>query len=190
MPNHQRVKLRFAERDGLATATAFTAIRFNPNAAYDVNPTLGSTATVGFSEWAAFYNYYRVLAFDYTVDFINNDSTMGATVYALPTNTDPGTTGVVTYLENPLAKYKTISAKGGLDKTSIRGSHTVAQIVGSNAPNFEDNYRSLVTTVPTDLIWLEIGAQSATGAQFASSVYFVITIDMYTDFYDRKILST
>lgn len=168
-------------------ANILAMVRFTPNGTFDVDPTLGSTTTPGFTEWAAFYNYYRVIKVAYDIEVANNE-TFPLRVYTILTNTDPGTIGNPQFSGNPLAKTALISGKGGMDRCRLRDLKQVSQVVGSQAPETEDNFRAAVTTNPVDVIHLGIGCFNPGSAFVPNGVAVVGVIRMFIRFYDPKTL--
>lgn len=160
--------------------------RFNPNAAFDVDPTLGSTSTPGFAEMAQLYAFYRVVKTMYIAEISNTDA-LPVYAYAYLSNTDPGTAMPYTVIGNPLAKGMLLSAGGGgKDTCVLKDSQTIATILGSNEVETDPLYRALVTTVPADVAWLCIGVHTPGGvAIVANAVNVVIRIFMLTRFFDR-----
>jgi len=184
------IKLNYSFNKLLTAAgSAVVAVRFNPNAAYDVDPTLGSTSTPGFAEWAAIYNFYRVVAFSYDAEFVNNEA-FPVICWSFASNTDPTTAATSIITSNPLTKTGILSSKTGNDRHKVRGRHMISGIVGTDAVEYEDNYRALTNAVPADLVWLAFGLHSATGANLTLGAVLWGNITMFVRFYDRKILSS
>lgn len=166
-----------------------TMVRFAPNSAYDVDPTLGSTATPFFNEYASIYSYYRVIKVTYDVTVVNNEA-FPLRCYSMFANTDPGTIGHYALAGNPLVREGVVSAKGGMDRVRLRGSSTVSAVVGTKGVEMEDNFRAAVTASPVDLIWLGFGARSpGSGVAYylANGVTVAGCIKMYVRFYDVKV---
>jgi hypothetical protein len=168
-------------------SAATVSRRFNPNAVYDVDPTLGSTSVPGFAELAQLYNFYRVVHTSYRVEIANTDA-LPIVGYVYLSNSDPGTSlPYANALANPLGVWKTLSAGGGgKDTLTLKDSQTVATILGSNEVEVGEQYRALVTAVPADLLWLTVGVHSISGtALTANAVNVVVAIKMVTRFFDR-----
>jgi len=181
------VKLTFVTSKSLATGTNVSSVRFTPNSAYDVDPVLGSTSTPGFSEWATLYGFYRVVAFSYKVDFVNTETTRSCAVYTVATNADPGTSLSYIAGANPMSKMTVLAPLSGQNRASLSGSHKVADILGSDAPETADSYRATVAASPADLVWLGCGAQTLSGNSFTTgNVEVLISITMFVRFYDRS----
>lgn len=179
------VRLRFRNTNSISGAGPLYVKAFTPNAAYDVDPALGSTETYGFDEYAALYSYYRVVSYSYTLRAAANASTAGSVnVYVLNTNTQISGSRFDLYSTNPYCTTKFMTAYGNGSSIVIKGRHTVSQIVGSRAPETEDNYRALTTSVPADLTWLTIAFESLSGSNVA--VDYILDVTMTVRFYGRE----
>jgi hypothetical protein len=175
----------------LATSSGASNIlirRYNPNSIWQPEAG-GSTGVVpAYSEWAAFFGFYRVVGYEYTVTVTNKEA-FDVQTYIINSNNDPGTTAPATLTSNPLCKWKMISAKGGLDKVSYSHKYNLEQILGTDTCYTADSYRSLIGASPADIVWLGIGAQSLTGANLTNGVDIALTIVMRTVMYDRLLLT-
>lgn len=175
-----------------AAGASATNVRYRPTAAFDVDPIVGSTSTPGFAEWAAFYRYYRVHAFAYKVQFTNAD-TESMTVYCLPMNTDPLPNAAFStasqFVCQPYAKVKQVSGAGGMDRAFISGYVNCKKLVGSKTFNYDDNYSSIVNTIPTNNIYLAVGALSQRVAM-TNGMNFWFRVTMYVEFYERVPLTS
>lgn len=163
--------------------------RWCPNAAYDLDPILASTAMPGFAEWAAFYSFYRVVAYSYVLEVVNAQP-FPLTAYVINSNNDPGTGGT------NFEAYSTANfgVRAVLPPVGTAGAKHVfkkririAKIIGSEAAETDDNYRGLVTGIPADLIWLAIGLRtnSATNLLTAAGVYCQLALQCEIKFYGR-----
>jgi len=156
--------------------------RFRPNALYDVDPILGSTTVPNFVEISSLYIYNRVIAVNYDISVCNNE-TFPLNAYIIFSNSDPGTLGHIQLQGNRLCRQKMISAKGGMDRCTLKGGSTVSNIVGTNIES-EDNYRGTSSAVPVDNIWLGIGAYSPSLAFLPNGITMSGTIKMRVRFFD------
>jgi len=180
------VSLRFRSINNVSGAGPFFSKAFVPNAAYDVDPALGSTETLGFDEYAALYTYYRVISYSYVLQVTSNSATSDpVTVYVLNTNIAVTGSRYDLYSTNPYCQTKVLTPYGVHDNIVFRGKHSVSQILGSRVPETDDNYRALTTGVPSDLVFLTLGFESLA----SSNVAFQYILDIWMDvrFYGREI---
>lgn len=160
---------------------------FTPNGAYDVDPALGSTETLGFDEYAALYSYYRVISYSYKLQVASNSTTGDSiTVYALNTNTAfSGSPNLSLFATTTNCQTKMLAPYGNHSVIMMSGRHLISQILGSKAAETEDNFRAQTTENPADLIWLTIGFESGASTNCACS--WILDITMNTRFYGREV---
>lgn len=185
-PDELDVRLMYRTASGLSSGVSGLAAKaFHSNAAFDVDPSLGSTETYGFDEYAALYTYYRVIGYSYQVTIVNSTATP-ILAYVLNTNVDPTAVGTAFYLysTNPHCQSKLISNVSP-NMHTFRGRHTVAQITGTPAVETADTYRALVTAIPSDLTWLTLGVESIGGSTVSS--IFDLKLIMHVRFYSREV---
>lgn len=189
-PDELDVKLMYRRTEPLSNGSGGSASKgFHSNGAYDVDPSLSSTETYGFDEYAALYTYYRVIGYSYEATFVNQASVEDAKpmmAYVLNTNVDPSISGnsYGAYSTNPHCRSKLISYLSP-NMHTFRGSHTIAQITGTSACETADSFRALVSTIPSDLTWFTIAVESIGGATVTSTVD--VKLIMHVRFYSRDV---
>jgi len=187
VPDEMDVVLAYPGNGIIFAAAQTSAKRWTPNAPYDVDPTLGSTSTPGFSEWAGFYSYVRCEKYEIEATVVNLD-TSALDVYFVHSNTDPGTVGT-NYQQYATAAFgKTIglSPKGGMDRATYRQKVNVGALVGGVDVSTDDSFRALTSTTPADLVYFGIGAQTMTGGNMVTGLGYTFNIRMWCKFYGRK----
>jgi hypothetical protein len=200
MPSEVDVTLPYSNYFNLTSPATLVATKYlNSNGAYDVDPLLASTATQGFAEWAAFYTYYRVIGYTYDIE-VNNANNIPVIFTILNSNTSLGlSTGIGTsvdlypYSNNPLAQSKLLShAYNTHGYHRFKKSLTILEVVGSAAPETEDNYRGTAAANPVDLTYICMGVTSPEGGTNYPSniVSAVVRLQLHIRFYDRKQLTT
>lgn len=162
-----------------------------PTAPYDPDPALGSGSITGFSELAALYNSYRVLVFRYTWNVVNNES-FPVLVFSFPTYGGITITpaNVIQYSEGPYVRKRILAAKGGMDRAALSHNLSVPQFLGSKYALFDDNWKSLVNTVPALNIFQNFVFQSGTAAPFTSAgISSFLNVIMTVEFFERKAIN-
>jgi len=181
------VKLRYPIRGTLATVGTVIAKRWTPNAAYDVDPVLGSTSTPGFAEYAALYTYYRVEKFKTHVTFSNLDN-LSISLYSVVSNTDPGTAGTNYngYAQSAFGRtFELAPFYSGRGTVTLNQTVPIPQLLGMNMAQ-ADSFRSVTTSIPTDLVYWGFGIYSNAGTNFANGVGYTGYIEMHVRFYSRQ----
>lgn len=181
------MKLMYRKTDKITNGLGGVVSKsFHTNAAYDVDPSVGSTETLGFDEYSQLYSYYRVIGYSYECTVIN-PTDYPILFSALNTNLDPSVSGTnyALYSTNPHCKSKLVSTIGSPNTHTFRGSHKISQIVGSSAPETADSFRSTVSHNPSDLTWFAIAGESIGG----SDITFVYDFKIYLHvrFYGREV---
>jgi len=119
----------------------YANLRFNPTYAYDVDPTLGSTAMPGFTEWGSIYRYYRCRSSTCHVTFANAE-TFNMLTYVCPVNYDPtaNVTPIVFLTSSLLCKKKTIGPLTGNGICTLTKSYSTAAFAGVQDHQVLDGY--------------------------------------------------
>jgi hypothetical protein len=166
------------------------------NAPYDVDPSLGSTATIGMAEFSAAYQRYRVLRYTADVRFINvgifptsvmliHSNTLLSTAGGNATNLEP-------YIGN-LTSQRAVCGHSysGTSERTLKSTHSISQISGALEATTDTTYSSQTSSVPTNLTYLEIGAtiHDPVGSYLVNGVVAVVILKMVTRFYERKNLT-
>jgi len=170
--------------------------RWKLNSAYDVDPTLGSTAVTGFSEASSVYSMYRVLHCNFKVQFTNQEA-FPATLYLVLVGSfvgDPGanSSGSLDWMMNAYSRRQLCSQSGGMDRGTFQKSIDLAKLSGSTSYLTDDSFASLCTTNPATILYGVICADASgtntftTGKGFALSISYTFTVQ----FYGRKFLQT
>jgi hypothetical protein len=179
----KHVRLRDQSAGTVSGAAASVSKRWNPNSAY--TPIVGgsSSATPGFSEWAALYDYYRVMAYKVDIQVVNNEA-IPVTVSLLNLTSDPGTAAALAYSSNRYCWSNVLPAKGGMDKWSHKQPLlTITQLVGSDQPIYDDAYRAPGNASPSIVTWFVLASTSLTGANLTNGISYKIDLEMFVDFF-------
>jgi len=185
VPQEMVVKLAYPVNTIVSGAVTDKSQRWTVNAAYDVDPVLGSTSTPGFAEWAAFYKFYRVIAYTADVQFGNLDAGPRA-VYIINANDDPGTSASG-FIDRPSNEFNEVHYAGHVycDRHRVTRHYQCSKIAGTGAVETDDSYAALASTVPNNKIYFGVGVHSLDGTNLANGVSFIIYLTMTIRFYER-----
>lgn len=165
----------------------YASKRYTPTYAYDVDPTLASTAMPGFSEYAGLYRFYRVRMSNISVCFCNKQDTC-LSVYICPVNSDPGAnaTNVQDYLSNRLSKVCMVSAKGGMDRVTLTDMQTTSEFGGARDAQTVDYYCGPTdgSAAPANNWFWQVGTISAT--PLVNGLQCNVVIDIEVEFFELK----
>lgn len=162
--------------------------RWAPTAAYDVDPTLGSTTVVGFTELASLYGVYRVVR-SHIIFRVANMSLQPVQMILVPLNLDPGSSPslatVDSWFNNPYGKVKLVPYRGG-PTVSMKHSMSTEKLYGTKMVYFDDNFASAVTTIPQNNWYWAIALRSPVAVPAGSDYVIEVDITMDVEFYSRK----
>jgi len=191
MPDEMDVVLGYPLGGQLAAAATTIAKVWTPNAAWDVDPVLGSTSTPGFAEWATLYTYYRVFKYKIELEMCNLDTTP-TSVYFVHTNENPGTVGTsyLDYAAQAYCSHNMVGNSTGFNKLRYRKTINCAKLLGSAALETADSLRSLTNAVPSDLLFFGIGLRSPASTNLTNGCVYSGYIFMTIRFYGRQNILT
>jgi len=159
--------------------------RYRMNSAYDPDPVLGTGAVTGFTEWAAMYTRYRIVAFSYDI-MVANLELFPQLIIVAPSIPDIGAnySRITQMSEVPYGKKSLVSAMGGQDKCLLRDRVDLAKMLGSKTLLWSDNYSSAVTTNPNSQLYFNIGFSSG-GATTTKGLFVSARLQYRILFYAR-----
>lgn len=191
IPNEYDTCLVFTYGSVLSNGSA-TGINkyFLPNAAYDVDPALGSVNTVGFSELASLFGKYRVVEYEYWIEVASSTTAHPLIITVINMNdTVIGVSSLSTYGGNQFAQQKVLSRADGGDPTHLfYGKYRVATIAGTRDVETDDKWVGGSTANPSEVVHLYLGVDGI-GNSLTNGVVYNTRIKMYTRFFDRIALS-
>jgi len=167
---------------------SFVALRYRANSLYDPDPLLGGPSYTGFNEFAAFYEYYRVLSVQFTVEFTNLESNTALTAVIIALNLDPGTTpGSVleSWFNNPLCRHHVVSIRGGQDRGRLSRVYSGKFVTGAAGYMLDDTYRAPVNNNPTNVWYVAFGVFS-NDTVMSSGMSYTLTMNTKVRFEELK----
>jgi len=180
--------------EGIATLNVvppaqYALYRYQPSAAFDPDPLLASASTPGFAEFAAFYSSYRVTVSRIRASYVNPSSALAATTVLIPLNVDPGASSTLatvnSWPDQPYAKSGLVGLMGSPPKV-LSNEMSTERIYGSQMVYFDDNFASLVTTIPNNNWFWAIAVIFPLVPASTVAVSMQYRIEMGVEFYDRK----
>jgi len=179
--------LRFSDFVTLSAGASTAAnVRFAPTFAYDVDPTVGSTAMAGFSEYASMYRFYRVTGSKAKCAFANAQA-FNVAIYLIPENVDPGanysSSVAQQQLANPYCKSSVIGPLTGKGVATLTHSMTTAQYAGAWDHNVFDSYcGSTAGTTPSNNWFWVVGVVGT--ATVSTGINVLVTLDIDIEFFE------
>jgi len=162
----------------------YANVAFIPTYAYDIDPTVGSTAAPGFTEWAGLYRYYRVLSFKFTTHLSNNEAqAVEAYICASNAGVSANTSSYAYYTAQRISKKTLLGPLTGNSIARMSIGSSVARFAGSSNLNTEDYYSASTSgTAPPNNIYVALGIFAL--GNLTVGVTAVIDIDFTIQFFE------
>lgn len=162
------------------------------NDLYDPDPAILSGSVSNFKEMMQFYSFYKVTHSDVTWTIVNLESfPLSCGIVYSQTNLT-GTIATLADAQNALENdfntgVRTISSKGGLDKTTFTISNfDICKLLGNKAQYEGDvNYSGQGLATPTIPFWANFIVWAPTGAVLANGYANSTKLQFHTHFFGR-----
>lgn len=203
-PDRMFVKLMYVDVDTptLSSGGTPTNIYYNQyyaNSLWDVNTVVGSTVVPGFSEWAKFYNRYRVYAYKVKYECVNNQT--AAPVYMwlhCQPDAQPGSftlwKNIRDFEANRYSAVKLLSESNAMNRDTVEIFVDLRKFFGNPLMWEADLTFSGFTggadtgSTPARQTKVYAGVASHDGGSFAASTLLAsvnLTITFYAELFDR-----
>lgn len=196
VPQAMNVKLKYTDSISVTSGTA-NAFTFGLNSMYDPNISGIGHQPMGYDQWTAFYDKYRVNACKVKLTVVNGYNPLSSTqplyIGIWPDYQYSGSAlNLTKLLEQPNVSYDFVTAElgGGSDSIkSIEFYTSCANYFGLTKAQYsaEESYSAPVTANPTKPAYVCI--QTSGFSSGATTNYWVIiSFTFYATFYEPKIL--
>jgi hypothetical protein len=190
VPESLETELKFVALLVVTNAAGFAAsTRYSSNA-YDVDPSVGSTAMAGFAEFAAFYKKFRTLSMSYKFN-VQNAEAFGVTImHGFSTTSIASGSLSFQYSTNPLFQTSALGPATGFGIKTFRGNASICKIYGTETPLYDDLFTGSTTSstlATASTAWCYLGLISNT-ALTALGVLVTAEIKLRVQFYGRNLL--
>jgi len=193
----KQLRLVFSDNTTVRTVGAASALNWTlRGSAFDPDPSFGTGAVPGFTEWTGFFNNYRVLGIGVSGWIANPENT--AVVFAvvpygggiISNNSLPKNT-IMDYEANRMAKGYTLAALGsGANVIKIKHFWDYSRILGSDNYLLDDNFASQVGTNPASLCYVLHMAARLDGGNFVTGVETNLQFHMDVEFSTPNLKTT
>lgn len=144
-------------------------------------------ACIGWSQWASFYQRYRVYKVSYSVDFVNADPNQPYTVFVQGVNNvAPAYPSADAVMMQPHTYVKQIGTRDGNSICRMSGSYSLPKLVGMSSLQYKTSEKTQSTFIrsPEEIINLSVGAfPSIIGTQ-SVNVSARIKLTYHCELYD------
>lgn len=178
-PTRTVTRLDYTDQfDVVCTSGVLSVYSFNSNSVYDPDQTGTGHQPLGFDQYAAQYNRYRVLRMDYDVTFGNpavSYSSFRCTIAHVNGSTVPSNPAM---FEVPYSRQGVVSTYG--PALRLRGSFDLT-ILNSDPPKYrvDDRYSALVTGNPAEVMYAHLAIMPNATATIRVHVKFVYHVEFY-----------
>lgn len=196
IPQSTNVKLKYAESFAVASPIP-QLLNFRIGSLYDPDYTGVGHQPMGFDQWSAFYDRYRVNAIKMRVTIVNGYDILKPSqclIAAIWPNYDrtASTLGLTRLMELPNVSYQFIAAETGGGSDTIRTIEFYTKIndfFGISPAEYraEESYAGTSTTSPIKDGLLGVQSQGFVGTN-AAEYWMFINITYYATFYQPKTL--
>lgn len=166
--------------------STFASVRFRPSSAFDVDPVIGGTSMPGFNELAGIYGRYRMIRFKMDAIVVNNED-FPLNVNAFVSNFDLGAnySQVQSQFGNSFERHKYLSARGGMDRATLRTPYwSAADVVGSDSPLLSDSFSATISSSPVNNTYINLGIWTGNSTALVNGVNCQIVITGEYRFYE------
>jgi hypothetical protein len=159
---------------------------------FDPDPALGTGAIPGYSEWARFYNFYRIVGIGVRGSITHTELfpvALAIWPYSgtlIANNTLVNPTAVYDIEANPLAlNYVMSQSTAGPIIVHLNNHWTYSEILGDDKYLLDDNFASSVGTNPVETCQILFAIAGMTGVNFVTGALTNIQFDIDIEFYGR-----
>lgn len=156
------------------------------NGLYDPDISGTGHQPLGFDQWMAFYDRYRVLSSTCTVTTINGQTTAGRNIQTtlIPSNNQTAIANDDEAEELPEAEEANAGIVNGPSEDTVRATKQTATMVGVPNIKYSTEYSGTVSTNPNQQWYWRVFHASVDGT--AISAFVNIKIIYTVEFYQRK----
>jgi hypothetical protein len=165
---------------------------FNLNSLFDPDRSGVGHQPLGFDQWSAFYNRYRVDKADVIVDFSNNAASSFNCL--IEGNNDATAIGTLAQfdaaVESPYCSAASLGTLTGIPVKRLKRSFDLARVTGVTRAKYknDDLYSATTGANPTEVITLHVAVQDP-GFAINVQAYVRVQIKYHATFWDRNQLT-
>lgn len=192
VPHRLWTVLRCRTVNGLIDAVLSISSKvYRPTSYFDIDPDVGGPSYAGYTFYASAYGRYRVLKYDYVVEWSNLQSdgvSVGvypiadtATPSELATSANPELAS-----ENSMGKTMLLGPVGSVSTGTIRGSILASKVWGTPEVETEASWAALTGGSPAANTWLMLTAERINGSALSTGAQFVLTVTAH-GYWDQRV---
>lgn len=194
IPQKMFTQLVCVTSNGLIDALlSFNSKVYRPTSYFDLDPDVGGPTFGGYNTFAAIYSRYRVLAFKYTIAWVNLQSDgVLVSAQAIPSTATPSELSEATEpaIENEYGQWRLLGPTAAGNPVYMKGYVNCTKIWGTPEVKTESAWAGSVGGSPSANTWLRLGATRINNSAISTGVQFTLRIKSYGYWDQRTDLTT
>lgn len=182
VPTKQTVRLGFQGIKTVTSGTTEGSVYYQVNGLYDIDPSVGNLTVIGFDQWMALYNVFRVKRVTFIVTASNNEAfPVRIASCWFPQSTSSFLRSQ--WLNEHGKEHETLGPLTGMGRTKFTRSMDLEKLIGVTAYRGDlQQYYGTTTSNPGSLISFNMAAASMSasvltnGVTFASTIWFEVEL--------------
>lgn len=178
-------KLRYTAFGSISTAiSGYGEQIFRLNSLFDPDYSGAGSQPLGFDQWAAFYNRYKVLSVKVRCQFAASTGLAESIVSLTPNMVNTIDTSGNHVLAEPYSKNSVFSTNGGW-KPVIEAEYSIPKLFGLTTLEYgEEAYTAATSGSPVNVAYLHVRVDTLSGG-LSGSVYYFLEAEFSVEFYSR-----
>lgn len=187
IPDRALIKFKYRDNYVLTHATLPTAQRtWRLNSLYDLDYTGTGHQPLGYDQWSAFFNLYRVYKVTVEMDLVNEEQYAVQLLWSVQPD-DPTMTGDDSSFEQPHTQSIILAGSNSQNRGKLRRTMMLPKYIGLTSTQYKSSpyFSSQFNTNPTSSIFGILMAQSIDGSTLPN-VSVNATFILHAELFDRK----
>lgn len=191
-----RLNYLITDQSQLATTNNYGYLRYHANGLFDPSPLVFTAPVPGFKPIMELYENFRVRGCMIRVSFCNLEPVLASVVNIWPTDQDQAlVANTQQYLQemnaNAYARYRTISPRGGIDRTVLKAYIGFKKLIGTKTVITDEAYTGSASANPTKLFYWNIGSYTMDASNYTTAgVRIEVKLTYYAEFFNRRQLTS
>lgn len=190
IPDRALLKFKYRDNYILTNSVQATSQRsWRLNSLYDPDYTGGGHQPLGYDQWSAFFQTYRVYKVTVDIDLVNEESVATQVLWTVQPD-DPLLTGDDSSFEQPHTYSCILAGNGGQNRAKIRRTMLLPRYIGLSSAQYKANsiFSAPFSSNPSSVIYGILLVQSIDGSTLPN-VAVNINMIFHSELFDRKELT-
>jgi len=187
VPDRMLTKMTHHESVNMTVVSVRAVQVYRGNSCFDPDLTGAGHQPLGFDQWSAFYNKYRVTGSKIVVKVASYEATEPLFVLVLPMNDNLSPTTDEAY-EYPNVKSKILTGTAAKGTVTLSSYMSTARMKGIKSIQYSEQYSALVSTNPAQEWYWRVIVGSVDRIGFPAAI-MEVSLTYYVEMFDRNNLS-